>query len=188
MPTTNRILVIASFFGYMTAGLFGPVYAIFVQKIGGDVLEAGVAYGIFSIVSGLFIFSVGRMKWFLQHLRPMVVVGYALFAVGSLAYLLVENSTELFFVQVLEGIAGGILEPAWDGIFSANLSEETATRFWSSWAGVRDFAMGIGAFAGGAIVASFSFSALFVAMATLSGFSSLITARLLFKKETSTTT
>ncbi len=64
MSQTNRILLITSYIGFLTVGLFGPLYAIFVKKIGGDVLEAGVAYGLFSIVSGAFIFTAGRTNFF----------------------------------------------------------------------------------------------------------------------------
>ena len=56
-----KILILSSFFINLAAGLFGPIYAIFVEEIGGDLLTAGTAYAIFAIASGSLIFMLG--KW-----------------------------------------------------------------------------------------------------------------------------
>jgi MFS family permease len=179
MTRTARILIAASFLGFMSLGLFGPIYAIFVQKIGGDVLEAGVAYGIFSIVSGLFVFFVGRRDFFKKRLRQMAVLGYVLFTVGNAGYLVIQNPTQLFFVQIILGIAGGILEPSWDGLFSANLTEERAAHFWATWAGMQNIATGIGALAGGILVAVYSFRVLFLVILVLNIIATAIAFRVL---------
>lgn len=164
MTRTAKTLTLASFLGHITIGLFGPIYAIFVMEIGGDVLEAGVAYGIFSLVSGLFVFFVGRSTFFKKRLRQMAVFGYVLFTLGNGGYLLIQNPFQLFIVQIILGIAGGILEPSWDGLFSANLTEERAAHSWATWAGIQNIAIGVGALAGGLIVALYSFKLLFMVM------------------------
>lgn len=179
MTRTAKILTIASFLGHITIGLFGPIYAIFVRQIGGDVLEAGVAYGIFSLVSGLFVFSVGRSEFFKKRLRQMAVLGYILFTIGNAGYLVIQNPMQLFIVQIILGIAGGILEPSWDGLFSANLTEERAAHFWATWAGMQNIATGIGALVGGALVAFYSFKLLFVVMLILNIFMTIVAFQVL---------
>ena len=67
-------------------------------------------------------------------------------------------------VQIILGVAIGILEPSWDGIYSANLSEEKSASYWSLWAGSRNLVTGLAAFAGAGIVVAFSFKALFLVM------------------------
>jgi MFS family permease len=76
MTRTARILLAASFLALFPLGLLGPIYAIFVKDIGGDVLEAGASFAIFSILSGIFIFLLGRWKFFQKHLNTFVVIGY----------------------------------------------------------------------------------------------------------------
>ncbi len=181
MSRVNRILILATFFGFIGVGLFGPIYAIFVKQIGGDVLEAGTAYALFSIISGIFIFLIGTRDFFKKHLRGWVVFGYFLYTAGNAGYLLVQTPLHLFMVQIVLGIAGGILEPSWDGLFSANLSEETAAEFWAKWAGVRDIAVGIGAFLGGVLVAMYSFQMLFIIL-TIVTLAAAITSLALLKK------
>ncbi len=46
----------------------------------------------------------------------MIVLGYVLFTLGNAGYLVVQNPQQLFIVQLFLGIAGGILEPSWDGV------------------------------------------------------------------------
>lgn len=182
MTQTTKILLWASLMALIPFGLFGPIYAIFVKNIGGDVLEAGVAFGIFSILSGVFIFLLGHWKFFKKHLAIFVVTGYSLLTLGELGYLLVDSTFKLFIVQIILGIAGGILEPSWDGLYSANLSQEKAMQVWSTWASGRDLVTGIGAIAGSIIVAAYSFTLLFIVMAVFNIMAVFTSLRLLKNK------
>ncbi|MBI4087277.1 MAG: MFS transporter [Candidatus Liptonbacteria bacterium] len=183
MSKTNRLLLATSYIGFLTVGLFGPIYAIFVKKIGGDILEAGASYGLFAIVSGIMILTLGRTTFFQKNLRLLVVIGFGLFTVGDLAYLFIQNPPQLFILQIFLGISEGFLEPAWDGLFSANLTEEQSVRFWAIWAGGKDIAMGAGALAGGALVAAYSFTALFILLALLNAAGTIIVSRILWVKD-----
>lgn len=185
MTRTARILLSASFLALFPLGLLGPIYAIFVREIGGDAFEAGASFAVFSIISGIFIFLLGRWRFFKEHLHAFVVIGYALLTIAELGYLWVDSSLKLFIVQILLGIAGGILEPSWDGLYSANLSAEKAASVWSNWAGGRDLIGGIGAFVGGAIVAAYSFTVLFIVMAIFNIAAVFVSLRLLKNRKQS---
>jgi uncharacterized membrane protein len=61
----NRILktlLFADSFSILALGMFGPIYAIFVERIGGYILDAGGAYAAFAIASGVFIFLISRRE------------------------------------------------------------------------------------------------------------------------------
>lgn len=182
MSKVAKILLISSMFGHFAFEALAPIYAIFVKNIGGDVLEAGAAYGIFMIVSGIFVFSLGQTRFFLNNLRPMVVLGYGLLTVGEAGYFFVDSPFKLFILQAILGAAIGILEPSWDGIYSAGLDEGRAASQWSLWAGSRNLVTGIAAFAGGAIVAVYSFTALFAVMLIFNLVALVIAFRILFDK------
>ena len=51
-----KLLLEADGFVLFGFGLLAPIYAIFVEKIGGDVLDAGIAYAIYLFVLGIFIY------------------------------------------------------------------------------------------------------------------------------------
>lgn len=181
MPKLNKILLLASFLGFIAIGLFGPLYAIYVKNIGGDILDAGVAYGLFSLVSGIFILSLGRSTFFRKNLRLAVVIGFLLFTIGYAGYFFVTKPLHLFIVQIILGIGGGITEPSWDALFSTGLTAERSAQFWANWAGARDLALGAGALAGGIIVTVFSFTALFLTILVLN-IAATSTTLILFSK------
>ena len=60
MQKALKILLMASGLSILAGGLFGPIYAVFVEQIDGDLLTAGTAYAIFAIVAGVIIFLVSR--------------------------------------------------------------------------------------------------------------------------------
>jgi len=179
----NRFLLAASFTAYFSESLFGPIYAIFVKNIGGDVLAAGASYGIFAIVGGLFIFTVGRTNFFKTHSRGMVVLGFGMLALGGIGYLIVRNSEQLFLLQIFMGIADGILEPSWNGIFSAGLSEEQSIHFWSIFGAGQKIAIGIGGLIGGLLVTIWSFQTLFIIVTFLNTIATILSARILWIKK-----
>ncbi len=46
----------------LALGMLGPIYAIFVEQIGGDILDASWAYFAFTFTSGIMIYIVGRWE------------------------------------------------------------------------------------------------------------------------------
>jgi hypothetical protein len=179
MTRINKILLTASFLALFPLGLIGPIYAIFVKKIGGDILEAGISYGFFLLTSGIFIITIGNSTFFKNHLRQMVFLGYLILTIGEAGYLLVQNPMHLFIVQVVIGIAGGILEPSWDGLFSAKLDEKKAASSWAIWAGGRDIISGIGAFTGAILVVAYSFQLMFIVMLVFNLMATAVSFKLL---------
>lgn len=176
------VLLRASFLAIFAMGLFGPLYAIFVQEIGGDILDVGIAYAIFSIATGLFILIFGTSKFFSSNIRLMVVSGYALWTIGYAGYFFVETPLQLFFVQIVLGIAGGILEPAWDSVYAAELEEAEASFHWSLWSGGQSLITGAAAFIGSFIVANYSFKLLFLIMSVFNLLSVLVSLGVLKKR------
>ena len=77
-----KILILSSFFINLAAGLFGPIYAIFVEEIGGDLLTAGTAYAIFAIASGSLIFMLGKWEDKVKHQEKLLVFGRFLAVIG----------------------------------------------------------------------------------------------------------
>lgn len=167
MSSIQKILLRASIISFFSFGLFGPIYAIFVKDIGGDVLEAGTAFGLYLIASGGLTLVFGHWQWLIKRSKPAILVGYSIFTLGQLGYLIIDSPGQLFIIQVMLGLATAILEPTWDGLYSQNLSNSQAAMAWSRWAAARDISSGIAAFIGGAIVAYYSFAVLFIVMGVL---------------------
>ena len=57
-----KILLISDFFAALGVGMIGPIYAIFVEEIGGDILDASWAYFAFMTASGVALYIMGLIE------------------------------------------------------------------------------------------------------------------------------
>ena len=86
-----RLFLMANSFFAFAAGMLGPIYALFVKQIGGDVLAASGAWATFMIVSGLGIFLMGKIQDKIKREKPVIIIGYSLQSLGFLGYFFVSN-------------------------------------------------------------------------------------------------
>ena len=158
-----RLLLKISFLTTFAESMLVPMYSAFTEKVGGSILDAGIAFAVFSMATGLVITAIGTRPWFQLHVRTCLMIGFLVSALCDASYVFVENKWELFGVQVVAGLATGLIEPAWDSLFTDDI-EQSSAKHWSVWAGGSHLVAGAAALVGGLVVAYFSFSALFLAM------------------------
>ncbi len=157
-------LLAADAWANLALGMLGPIYAIFVEEIGGDILDASWAYFAFTFTSGVMIYLIGRWEDRVKHKEKLIVGGYALTAIGALGYMFVDSQTSLIIVQVVLGIATAILNPAFDALYSHYVIKENETSNWGAWEGMGYIVAAIAAIIGGYTAHTFGFTALFVIM------------------------
>jgi MFS family permease len=158
-----RLLLKISYLTTFAESMLVPMYTAFTEQVGGSILDAGIAFAVFSIATGAVIGLVGTRPWFQKHVRSCLAAGFLISACCDLAYILVGNKWQLFGVQTIAGLASGLIEPAWDSLFTDDI-EHSSAKHWSIWAGGSHVVAGAAALIGGAIVAGASFTVLFVAM------------------------
>ena len=163
----SELLLKASFFGTFSESMWVPLYAMFVERVGGNILDAGIGYAIFEIVTGIIVITFGRSRLFSEHLEFLTFTGFTVAGFGDLLLIMVKNKYELFIVQVVIGIAVGILNPAWDALYS----EVSEVSKWTLWSGGVTFFTGISALLAGVIVRFQSFRAMFLIMAIVNSYS-----------------
>ena len=161
----SKMLLLASFTGTFAEGMLLPLWAVFTDRVGGSMLDAGLGYAIFSIATGLAVMLVGRTKLFEKNPHWFLFWGFLCAGVCDLLYLLVSSRYELFAVQALIGISIGIANPAWDALYCDDEDDEksSASR-WSFWTGGISFVSGLSAVFGSLIVRYYGFHSMFVLM------------------------
>lgn len=65
-----------------------------------------------------------------QHKEKFVIIGYGLNFLGFLGYYFVQKPLDLFLVQIVFGIGGTILLPAWDGLYSIFTPKKESVLDW----------------------------------------------------------
>ena len=161
-----RLLLKISFLTTFAESMLVPMYSAFTEKVGGSILDAGIAFAVFSMATGIVITLIGTRPWFQLHVRSCLMLGFLASACCDFSYVFVDNRWQLFAVQVIAGLATGLIEPAWDSLFTDDI-EHSSAKHWSIWAGGSHLVAGAAALIGGLVVAYFSFTALFLAMCAI---------------------
>ncbi len=164
MNNQLKLFLTATSFFVLATGMFGPIYAIFVLRIGGDILTAGTAWAIFMIISGVGIFFTGKVLDRLKKDKPAIILGFALESLVYLGYFFVSNVKQLFLIQILLGISQVILRPANDSFYTKYLEKGKLASQWAAWEGLWSIVTGIAALIGATIVKFFDFRVLFLVM------------------------
>ncbi len=160
MLLTNGLVLIA-------VAMLGPIYALFVEEIGGSLLDASLTGGVFALAAGITTLIAGRYADNLKRPELIIVGGYILLGIGFFLYNFVTNIWWLFAVQALIGFAEASYSPAFDAVFSRHLTKKKEGREWGAWESMHYFTAAGGAAIGGLIAYSFGFQAVFILMALL---------------------
>ena len=149
-------------------GMLGPIYAIFVQKIGGDILAAGTSWAIFMIVSGVGIYLMGKYHDRVQKDKLFIILGYSLVSAGYLGYCFVSNVMELFALQFLLGLGTVTLVPATYSFYTKYLEKGKFASQWAAWDSLYKGLQGVMALVGAFLAKIYGFRVLFLTMFLLS--------------------
>lgn len=165
MNKLSKWLLLASFFGTCGEQMITPIYGMFVDKIGGSIIDAGVGYAIFSIITGIIVIISSYIQWFKCNLELICLLGFFIASIGDFSYFFVHSSIGLFLVQATNGISVGLLNPAWETLYTKNTSDGNEHSAWSIWGGGANISTGISAIVGSVITTYFGFKSMFVTTA-----------------------
>ena len=73
MKSPMRIFMTAETIIFFAGGMLGPLYAVFVEDIGGDVLTVGASWSVFMFLSGLGLLISGRLVDRLRSEKPVII-------------------------------------------------------------------------------------------------------------------
>lgn len=159
-----RIFLMAESVLFFGAGMLVPIYAVFVEGIGGDVLTAGYSWAVFMFLSGLGFLATGKLIDRTGKEKPFIMAGYALQAAGFMCYMFVSAPMQLFAVQAILGLSAALSFPSREVWFMKSLDKGTTGFQWGMWEAVYAFSAAAASVAGAAIVSAYGFKVLFFAM------------------------
>lgn len=171
MHRNIKLLLTASILIHAGANLLAPIYAIYIEKIGGTLLDAGIAVGIYAILKGVFYFILDRLNENKYSKRLMMFSGYSIMGLGYLAYTFAEIPMHVFIIQGIISLGETIINPSWSAIIAISLEKGKERHIYSHFYGYRALFEGIAAICGGLFAMNFGFDTLFLLM-TLFAFSS----------------
>ncbi|HII38585.1 TPA: MFS transporter [Candidatus Micrarchaeota archaeon] len=140
-------------------GLTAPLFALFVteQIAGASVVEVGIATALFWLVKSILQIPVATYTDRQGVYKKFLAGGTLLMALVLFGYAFATNVTQIYALQVLDGLATALVTPAWMALFSRNLSKGKEGFEWSVYQTTSGIATAATAAIGGALVATTGF-------------------------------
>lgn len=177
-----KYLLLSDFWAVLAIGMIGPIYAIFVEKIGGDILEASIGYFAYMFTSAIAIIIIGKLTDKNSRLESFIFFGYALNNLGIIMYIFVNSQLMFIITQIILGLGVALKLPAYDALYSTYLEEHKEASEWGYWEALQYIATAFGAIIGGIIAKLFGFKILFAMMGLVSVMS-MVSSIHLFKSK-----
>ena len=171
--TALKILLFTNALVLMCNFMLGPIYALFVVEIGGDLMDAGLTASVYALSAALTSLISGIYADKIKENEYIMVIGYSIMGIAFILFFFVDNIWFLFMVQALIGIGEAVYSPAFNAIYSKHLSKGNAGKEWGYWEVMQYLIYIIGAALGAYLVTLFGFGAVFILMACLCFFSAI---------------
>lgn len=181
MHKNIKLLLTASILIHAGANLLAPIYAIFIEEIGGTLLDAGIAVGIYALMKGVFYFALDKVDEEKVSKRMMMFTGYSIMGMCYVAYIFADAPIHVFAIQGVLSLGETVINPSWSAVIATSLEEGKERHIYSHFYGYRSIFEGIAAILGGLFAMQFGFDLVFGIMAgfaIMSAFLSLLVKEL----------
>jgi MFS family permease len=162
-PTSLYLITLAYAFSTFAQGVLTPIYAFFVQHIGGGILETSWAIATYSIITGVGTILIHKTNWSHTYRRQFLWGGWLLWLMSVGVYLIMTNIYLLYISQILNGLGVAVFEPIFDAEFARKVSRDPSSG-WSLFEGVTSIFSGVASLAGGFIATHYGFNVLIYCM------------------------
>lgn len=164
--TRLKLLLAANYLNTFGWALYSPLYALFVLHVGGTQAQVSFIWAGYAFLTGILIVAFGRLEN-KSRFNPniMLVIGYLLFTVVALSFLIVDNVYQFVVAQVTLSVAMGVMTPASKATYMKAEEKGKEAGEWGLFDG-GNYLIGAGAaFLGGLLLKFGSFRLIFVVMA-----------------------
>lgn len=100
-PDSVYLLTFAYAASVFSSGILIPIYAFFVQKIGGGIIETSSTIAVSSMIYGFGIIILYKTSWGDTHPRLLLWFGWFLWLLSLILYLVMSYVTILYVSQIV---------------------------------------------------------------------------------------
>lgn len=176
-----KYLLFVNLFSLAGFYTFAPLYSLFAHNFGIAPKVIGFIWSGYSLLTALFILVMGRIENKMKK-GTMISIGYFIYALGALSFLLVHNEKSLIIVLAFNALGAGVTLPAYKTMFAKSEAKGKESEQWSWLDAGNMFAAALGAGIGGLIIGTFGFKGLFIAMATIQTMAAFVAYRVFYDK------
>ena len=171
LKKSTKILLVTNSLILISAWMIAPIYAVYVEKIGWDLMDASIALGLFALAAWIVTLLSWKYVDEAKNKTLIIVVWYLLMASWFFLYTVADSVIFLFAIQVLIWIWEAIYSPAFDALYWSTLRASQKWLGWWIWEFMNYLTMAMWAFTWWLIIKFLGFNAIFISMWLLSLFS-----------------
>lgn len=162
-----KVLFISNSIYVFAALLLAPLYAIYVQKIGGGVLLVSISTAVFYVATSIFLIFMARWGDRVREKELLLATSYFIRGIVFFSYLFINSPLLLISSQALLGLGEAVGTPTFSALFAIHLDKKEEVMEYSDWTLIANLVMAMGTIFGGFIVAGLGFNYLFIIMGSL---------------------
>jgi len=148
--------------------ILGPVYAIFVEGIGGgSLVNVGIAYAASLFATAVFSIPFSRLSD-KRGRKNVIILGSLVYLPIPFLYPFVSNVVQVFILQIWSGISSAIGDPVWGALLAEATTKKKRGRQYGFLYATNQFTAGTAALIGGIIAQFLGFRYTFFLVGILS--------------------
>ncbi len=168
-----RFLILSDTVLVGSAGLLGPIFALFIEDfiVGGNEATAGIAAGLYLFSRSILQIPIAH---FLDRVRGekddfwLLFIFSLSFGIVPLLYLVINTPSQLYLVQILLGFFTAFTYPAFMAIFTRHIDKGREGTEWGVYYTLTDVVSALLAIIGGYVAVTAGFPVLIVIVVILS--------------------
>lgn len=161
---TLRALFITNGIFVLGANLLGPLYGLYVERIGGSVVQVSFAWAILMASTTLTYLCLTKFSKVINKPSTLLALGFLIRAFVWLSYSLNNNLAVFFALQLILGIGEAMGTLGFDVIFAEHLDKQRHVLDYAEWKLMENIILVAATLSGGFIVKLYGFTTLFVVM------------------------
>ncbi len=182
MSNLLKILLHSNYLNVFAYSLFGPLYALYVVQVGGSAFHVGATWSMYMFITGISMIYLSKIADKSdRNKKVMIVSGYFILSIGAFMFAFVQNTTQIYLVQMLNAFGVGLLNPSWKAMYSKLEDKGKEAQEWASFDGGNTILTAMAALMGGLFITYFSFQSLFLIISAIQLFAALISLKILQK-------
>lgn len=158
-----KLLLYAYSTSTFSVGALAPVYAFFIQELGGGILETAWSMALFSIVTGLITIVVYKIPASHTYRRELLSLGWFLWLISTLMYCCMNSLSILYLSQLLGALGSALSGATFDAEYS-EMAGDNVLDAWAMYEGVTSITTGIASILAGIIAHYFGLGVLMICM------------------------
>lgn len=165
MNKSLKLLLIINSTFILAANLLGPLYALYIGRLGGSIALVSGTWSVMLLTTTLVNFALIRYGDRVREHEYFLIGGFIFRGIAWTGFAFVSSIQAVIVLQILIGIGEAIGATGFDTIFSEHLDKSRHVKDYATWLTVSNVIAAVATLIGGAVVTHYGFSPMFIAMA-----------------------